>query len=71
MVCRIWPPSVLELLGASGFPFTNQLSAGAKIDKKDLFELAEEVILFPQEVGLLPLDQQAKMLSILANRTIR
>ena len=47
MVCRIWPPSVLELLGASGFPFTNQLSAGAKIDKKDLFELAEEVILFP------------------------
>ena len=66
--CAAIPENLIE---AELFGYQRGAFTDAKIDKKGLFELAENGTLFLDEVGLLPLDLQAKLLSVLENRRIR
>ncbi|MBS13147.1 MAG: hypothetical protein CME19_16255 [Gemmatimonadetes bacterium] len=59
-----------NLIEAELFGYQKGAFTDAKIDKKGLFELAEGETLFLDEVGLLPLELQAKFLTVLENRVI-
>ncbi len=66
--CTAIPPNLLE---AELFGYEKGAFTDAKIRKKGLLELTEGGTVFLDEIGLMPLDLQAKILSVLETRTFR
>ena len=66
--CTAIPSNLLE---AELFGYEKGAFTDAKIRKKGLFELADGGTVFLDEIGLMPLDLQAKILTVLETRTFR
>ena len=66
--CTAIPANLLE---AELFGYEKGAFTDAKISKKGLFETADGGTVFLDEIGLMPLELQAKLLSVLETRTFR
>ena len=66
--CAAIPPNLLE---AELFGYEKGAFTDAKISKKGLFEIADRGTVFLDEIGLMPLGIQAKLLSVLESHTFR
>ncbi|MCZ6631896.1 MAG: sigma-54 factor interaction domain-containing protein, partial [bacterium] len=66
--CTAIPANLLE---AELFGYEKGAFTDAKIRKKGLFEIADGGTIFLDEIGLMPLDLQAKILNVLESHTFR
>ena len=66
--CTAIPANLLE---AELFGYEKGAFTDAKIQKRGLFEMAHEGSVFLDEIGLMPPDLQAKLLTVLETRTFR
>ncbi len=66
--CAAIPSNLLE---AELFGYEKGAFTDAKINKKGLFEIADKGTIFLDEIGLMPLDIQAKLLTVIESHTFR
>jgi two-component system response regulator AtoC len=66
--CAAIPANLLE---AELFGYEKGAFTDAKINKKGLFEIADKGTIFLDEIGLMPLEIQAKLLTVIETHTFR